>query len=277
MHSTHSDGTDTPRRLVEKACDLGLAAIALTDHDTFSGVAEANQAGRELGVRVLSGVEISLEVSGKSVHMLGYCFDSGARRLADALDQLVEGRNDRNRRIVANFNRLGVDLTLEEVEREAGGKVVGRPHFARVLLHKGVIEDRQEAFDRFLARGAACYEERLRFTPADAVRLIRESGGVPVLAHPKFVPLVEGETLEDVVRGLVDAGLQGIECHYSLHTAEETRHYIAIAERHDLIVTGGSDYHGDIKPDIRMGVGCGTLAVPLACADALESAASRRG
>jgi hypothetical protein len=273
MHSTHSDGTDSPRHLVELARDTGLAAIALTDHDTFSGVAEAQAAGRELGVRVLSGVEISLEYAGKTVHMLAYCFDSGAPRLKEGLDRLVQGRNDRNRRIVANFNRIGVDLALEEVESEAGGKVVGRPHFARVLMRKGIVQDRQEAFDRFLARGAACYEERLRFTPADSVRMIREAGGVPVLAHPKFVPLMEGESLDAVVRDLAEAGLLGIECHYSLHTAEETRHYLDLARRHGLLVTGGTDYHGAIKPDIRMGVGCGNLTVPLECAEALEATA----
>jgi hypothetical protein len=254
---------------------MELAAIALTDHDTISGLAEAREAGLEFGVRVLSGVEISVEYASKTVHMLGYCFDSGAGQLEAGLEALVGGRNERNAKIVGRLNELGATVTLAEIEAEAGGKVVGRPHIARVLLRHGFVSDWQEAFDRYLARGAAAYFERLRFSPADAVRMIRNAGGVAVLAHPKYVSLHEGESLEDVVRSLVDVGLSGIECFYSDHSAEETETYLELARSFSLIVTGGSDFHGDVKPDLQLGTGNGDLLVPVECADALEGFASR--
>lgn len=270
MHSTHSDGTLAPRELVIEACQKGLAAIAVTDHDTFSGTAEAKAAGAELGLRVLSGVEISVEYGSRTVHMLGYCFDSGVERLRSGLQELLRGRNERNRRIVGKLNDLGVAVTIEEIEREAGGKVVGRPHFANVLMKKGYVQDRQEAFDKYLAKGAAAYEERLRFSPADAVAMIRQAGGVAVLAHPKFIPLREGDTVEGVVRELAEVGLGGIECYYSLHSREETEQYLELARQYNLVATGGSDFHGSNKPNIQMGSGCGHLRVPIECADALE-------
>ena len=275
MHSTHSDGTMAPRALVEMARGLGLAAIAVTDHDTASGVAEARAAGAELGVRVLPGVEISVDWSGRSVHMLGYCFDADTGDLQRGLDVLVEGRNRRNQEMVEKLRALGVDITHDEVVAEAGGKVVGRPHFARVLLRKGAVADWQEAFDVYLARGAKAYVERDRFSPVDSVRMIREAGGVAVLAHPGLLKLRDGETLDEVVEGLADAGLRGIECHYSLHDPETTEHCLAIARRFGLVATGGSDFHGLAKTGIAMGSGGGGLRVPLECADALEAEARR--
>jgi 3',5'-nucleoside bisphosphate phosphatase len=273
MHSTHSDGTCTPRDLVAMAREKGLGAIALTDHDTASGIPEAQEAGRELGMRVLSGVEISVEYASKTVHMLGYCFDRGADKLREGLDRLVEGRHVRNRQIIARLNELGIPINYEQVVQESGGKVVGRPHFAMVMLRNGWVKEKQEAFDKYLARGAAAYVERLRFSPVDSVRLIREAGGVAVLAHPAFVSLHPHETLEDIVRTLVDAGLQGIECHYSLHTPEQTREYLEMAKRYGLIVTGGTDFHGSVKPAIEMGTGTGELRVPMSCAEELAQAA----
>ena len=273
LHSTHSDGSLSPTQLVEMAREKEIGSIALTDHDTISGVAEARQAGQDRGVRVLSGVEISVEYASKTVHMLGYCFESGSDKLRDGLDRLAGGRAERNRKIVARLNELGAAITYDEVLAEAGGRIVGRPHFARVLMRHGFVADFQEAFDKYLARGKPAYFDRLRFSPVDAVHMIRDAGGIAVLAHPKFVALQEGESLEDVVRTLVDAGLRGIECHYSLHSPEETAQYDELARRYGLLVTGGTDFHGSIKPEIAMGTGLGDLCVPSACADALARAA----
>jgi len=273
MHSTHSDGTDSPRRLVELAKEAGLAAIAVTDHDTFSAVEEAKAAGRDMDVRVLSGVEISVEYAGKTVHMLGYCFDRGASKMNEKLGAILQGREDRNKEIVGKLQALGMDITYDEIRAEAGGKVVGRPHFAAVMIRKGYVAERQEAFDKYLAKGAAAYVDRLRFGPEDSVDMIKSAGGVAVLAHPKLVRFPEGEVLEDLVKNLVDAGLGGLECYYSLHSPEETSEYLRLAEKYNLVVTGGSDYHGLNKPTIRMGLGEGGLEVPLSCADALERAA----
>lgn len=276
-HSTESDGTLSPRELVALAAELEIRTLALTDHDTISGVEEAKAAGAEFGVRIISGVEISVEYAAKTVHMLGYCFDAGAERLRAALERLVAGRNERNAKIVARLNELGLAVTLQEIEAEAGGKVVGRPHIARVLLKHKYVSTWEEAFEKYLARGAAAYFERLRFSPVDAVAMIREAGGVAVLAHPKYVALHEGETLEDIVRTLVSAGLDGIECFYTDHTAEETASYLELAQRFNLVVTGGSDFHGAVKPEIQLGSGTGNLFVSDSCADALLArAASRR-
>jgi predicted metal-dependent phosphoesterase TrpH len=275
MHSTHSDGTDSPRTLVEMAKERGLGAIAVTDHDTFSAWPEARAAGDELGVRVLSGVEISVEYAGKTVHMLGYCFDSGAELLREKLAVILKGREDRNIQIVKKLNDLGMDITYDEIAAEAGGKVVGRPHFAAVMIRKGYVTERQEAFDKYLAKGAAAYMDRLRFGPDDSVAMIREAGGVAVLAHPKLVRFPEGENLEDLVRALSDVGLGGIECYYSLHTADETETYLALAKKYNLVATGGSDYHGKNKPTISMGTGEGSLAVPISCAHELEGRAGQ--
>ena len=274
IHSTKSDGSVAPREIVRMAREMALGAVSITDHDTAAGTAEALEAGREFGVTVIPGVEISVEFHSKTVHMLGYCFGNGAQRLQQGLDTIVEGRNDRNRKIVGKLNELGLGIAYEEIEAEADGGIVGRPHFAAVMLRKGCVATRQEAFDRYLARGAAAYVDRLRFSPEDSVVMIRESGGIPVLAHPKFIPLAEGETLEQVVQVLVDAGLAGIECYYSLHTDEETREYLDLAKRFGLVVTGGSDFHGASKPDIALGSGMGALRVPMECAEALQAAVS---
>ena len=277
MHSTHSDGTMTPRELVLLAKESGLSAVALTDHDTTSGMAEMQEAGRELGVRVLSGVEISVDYAGKTVHMLGYCFDTAGEHLQNALDELVRGRTERNHEIVRKLQGHGIDICYDEVVAESGGKVVGRPHFAAVLLRKGAVENWQQAFDEYLASGAKAYVDRLKFSPEDSVRMIRDAGGVAVLAHPKFVRLQEGEQIVDVVERLVEAGLGGIECWYSMHSPDETNYYLEIARRFNLVVTGGSDFHGGVKPDISMGTGQGSLCVPLSCADAIEAAAKSGG
>ena len=274
MHSTHSDGTLTPRELVEMAHAKRLAAIALTDHDTVSGVAEAQAAGRELGVRVLPGVEISVECTSKNVHMLGYCFGAGSAMLRDRLAEIARGREERNLRMIDKLNALGMDVTYEEVRAESGGEIVGRPHFARVLERKGYVPSFREAFDRFLGSKGAAYVDRLRFTPEDSVAMIREAGGVAVLAHPMLIGLRGDDTVEGIVALLKNVGLQGIECHYSENTPEQTGQSLELARRFDLLATGGSDFHGTRKEGLEMGTGHGALRVPVECADALERLAA---
>lgn len=269
MHSTHSDGTDSPRRLVELAREAGLETIAVTDHDTTSAIAEAQAAGEELGVRVLSGVEISVEHYGRTVHLLGYCFDSGVEKLQAALTAILEGREVRNRKIIEKLNELGIPVTYEMVVAESGGMVVGRPHFAAALLKMNAVTTRQEAFDQYLGAGGRAHVDRFQFSLQQGVELVRDAGGIAVLAHPKQVRLGPEETLEGLVDSLVHAGLGGIECYYSTHSPEETEMFLNLANAHDLIVTGGSDYHGNNKPDIRIGTGKGSLAVPASCAAAL--------
>lgn len=275
MHSTHSDGTDEPRRLVAMAAEKGLGAIAVTDHDTTSAVEEAQAAGRELGVQVLSGVEISVEHHGRTVHLLGYCFDSGVERLRAGLAALLEGRNVRNRCIVQKLNDLGIAVTYEDVVAESGGPVVGRPHFAAALLKCGAVSSIQEAFDQYLGAGGRAYVDRLQFSLKDAVAMVREAGGVAVLAHPKFVRLGPDEQIEMLVKSLADAGMGGLECYYSNHSPEETSAFLRMAEKYNLVATGGSDFHGANKPELSLGTGRGDLRVPIQCAERLVERAGQ--
>lgn len=272
MHSTHSDGTDSPRRLVELAVEAGLGAMALTDHDTTTGLPEARTAAAELGIQFISGVEITCEYGGKSMDMLGYCFDSGADGLQQKLARIQEGRRLRNLDIIGKLNALGHEITYDEVAAEADkadGKIVGRPHFATVMIRKGIVQERQEAFDKFLAEGGAAYVPKLAVSPEECVQMLKEAGGLAVLAHPKLVRFPKGKDIRDLLGALKDAGLAGLECYYSLHSPEETAMYLELAREFNLLVTGGSDYHGGNKPEIKVGTGMGELRVPMACAEAL--------
>lgn len=278
LHSTHSDGTDSPRRIVELAKEAGLSAIALTDHDTTTGVDEAKTAGEELGIQVISGVEITCEYGGKSMDMLCYCFDSGAAQLQAQLNRIQEARKERNLEIIAKLHSLGLDMTYDEVSAEADktdGKIVGRPHFATVMIRKGFVDERQEAFDKYLAEGGAAYVPKLAFSPEECVEMVKSAGGLAVLAHPKLIRFPKDQTIDNLLKNLKDVGLEGLECYYSLHQDEETAFYLEKAKQYGLLVTGGSDYHGGNKPEIKVGVGLGNLRIPYECAEKLiERAAS---
>ncbi len=276
LHSTHSDGTDSPRRIVELAHAEGLGAIALTDHDTTTGQAEMRAAGAELGVQIISGVEITCEFGGKSMDMLGYCFDSGAEELQARLTVIQEGRLARNLEIIGKLNALGFDITYQEVAAEADkadGKIVGRPHFATVMIRKGIVLERQEAFDSYLAEGGAAYVQKLAVSPQECVQMLRSAGGLAVLAHPKLIRFPKDIGIRELLTALKAEGLAGLECYYSLHSEEETEFYLNLAREFDLLVTGGSDYHGGTRPEVSVGTGMGNLRVPMECAERLVAAA----
>jgi predicted metal-dependent phosphoesterase TrpH len=274
LHSTFSDGSLTPAQLVEQAGKLGLTAIALTDHDTTAGNPALRQAARGGQLKALTGVEISVEFSPGTLHMLAYCLDTPNEPLQDALLRIRGGREDRNQVILQRLNQLGLRLTMEEVASHAGDEVVGRPHFAQAMLAKGYVKTTQEAFDSYLAKGKPAYMDRLRLGAAEAIALIRGAGGVPVLAHP-FTLQMSSSALEKFVAELVDAGLQGIEAYYSEHTPEQEQKYLRLARTFRLAVTGGSDFHGAVNPDVKMGVGFGSLRVPEETVDQLYERAHR--
>ncbi|MBI5016631.1 MAG: PHP domain-containing protein [Deltaproteobacteria bacterium] len=265
VHSRCSDGALTPTEVVRLAADRGLRAVALTDHDTIDGNDEAADAGARFGVEVLAGVEISTHWGGVTFHMLGYGIRPDAPGVRKTFDFLEESRRTRNPRMVERLQFLGIDITMEEILGEAAGSLVGRPHFARVLLRKGVVSSMQEAFDRFLGRGAPAYVNKERLSPADACRLIATSGGVAVLAHPGLIDRDYPGRFPGVLQHLLPLGLDGIEAHYSRHSPGETSLYLAVAQHHGLLVTGGSDFHQqeDTGPDL--GVGFGSLRVPYRC------------
>jgi predicted metal-dependent phosphoesterase TrpH len=261
IHTTASDGSYKPHEIVEIANDVGLSAIAITDHDTTSGNAEAMTAGVELGIEVVPGIELSVNHTERSFHMLGYFIDPDDVPLNDRLKEVRRFREERNPRIIAKLNELGMKITIEEAMSKASGDTLGRPHIAAVLLEKGYVKNTQEAFRKYLAKGAAAYVERDRITSVEAIGLVKGAGGVSVLAHPGTYNLSNKE-LDGVVSGLADAGLQGIEVIYPEHTREMEKRYYEVAERHGLVVTGGTDFHGEVKPDIKLGTGFGPTRVP---------------
>lgn len=255
---------------MELAGRNGLSAVALTDHDTVEGLAEARAAAEAVGVRLVQGCELSCEVGSATMHLLVYFLEDGPGPLQEKLAGLQAARADRNRRIVDVLQASGVDVTLEEILEEAGGGSVGRPHVAGVLLRRGYVTSVQEAFDVWLAKGRPAYLDRERLLPAEAIRLAHESGAVTVLAHPTSLGYDEAE-LERFVGGLAADGLDGLECEYGRYPPELRARLRALAERLGLAVTGGTDYHGRYKPDLDLGTGLGDLNVPDELLDALEA------
>jgi hypothetical protein len=270
-HSTFSDGASTPAALVAEARAAGLAAIALTDHDTCDGLAEFLAAGQEQGVETLAGVEVSVEYNARTVHMLGYGIRPGDEHFRAVLRKLVEGRNERNVQMIRKLQLLGIRIDLEEVKAFATEQIVGRPHVAQILIQKRVVRTFEEAFDRYLGRGRPAYCERFRFTPEETIRLIAGAGGLSVLAHPQYI-CASPDALAALLARLKQAGLAGIEAYYTDHTDEQIRLYLAMAERFGLLATGGTDYHGVIKPGVALGWGQGSLRIPYALLERLREA-----
>jgi hypothetical protein len=275
-HTTHSDGSATPEQVIELARAKGARAVAITDHDTVAAFSEARAAADRLGVEFVRGIEISAEYSPGTMHILGYCVDDGSTRFAEKLDELKRARERRNPQIAERLQALGLDVSYDEVARIAGNEVVGRPHFARVMVDKGYVETIRAAFDEYLKKGAPAYVEKARLSPSDAIALIHEAGGVAVLAHPYQLNLSSFEEVDRVIGELVELGLDGIEALYSRHSAAERASYAEIARRRGLLVTGGSDYHGSYKPDISIVTGLGDLEVPYELLEEVKARASQR-
>jgi 3',5'-nucleoside bisphosphate phosphatase len=259
-HSTASDGTLPPADVVRLARDSGLSGLALTDHDTIGGVAAAAAEAKRIGLTFLPGIEISCEYPHPgTMHILGYGVDPHSDTLRNLTTELLAGRDNRNPKIVDRLNELGVSITMQEVEEEARAtaadskKPIGRPHIAAVLLRKGYVSSIKQAFDKYLAQGGAAYFDKERLTMRQAMDLIRASGGMPVLAHPVQLRTTNDGELDTVVKNLVDLGLVGLETIHSDHDAAMVEKYTRLADRYGLLKTGGSDFHGTNKKDIRLG------------------------
>lgn len=260
-HTIHSDGSESPRQLIRMAHAAGACAVAVTDHDTVGGLVEARAAAREMGLDFINGIEISAEYSPGTMHILGYYIDDASAALNTSLTKLRTARDTRNPQIAARLGALGFDITYEEVAGLAGNEVVGRPHFARVLVEKGYADSIQDAFNRFLAKGAAAYVEKNRLSPAQSIDLIHKAGGAAVLAHPYQLKLATLADVEGLLSELAAIGLDGVEAIYSRHRPAERQAYAEMARRLGLIITGGSDFHGTYKPDINIVTGTGDLRV----------------
>jgi len=245
LHTTVSDGVLRPADLVKAATLIGIRVMAVTDHDSVDGIQEAQDAASGLPIEVIPGIELSANLDGDEIHVLGYLLDVGDRLLQQALCQLQEGRVTRARAMVERLGELGCPLDWDRVRAIAQGSSVGRPHIARALVERGYVGSVNEAFSRFLKRGGPGYVEGRKLLPQEAVNLIRAARGVPSLAHPIIVGASDYRLdLPRLLPAMAEAGLEGIEVYYKGYTPEITASLLAIADRHRLVPTGGSDFHG---------------------------------
>lgn len=265
-HSTCSDGTYTPTELVELAKKIGLSALALTDHDTIDGLEEFQTAGKACGIETISGIEFAAlweRHHRPEIHIVGLGFDPSHPLLGERMKDIRQSRQIRNLKMCEKLSSIGLHITLEEVAANAGGEIITRAHFANVLLQKGYIKKKEDAFSRYISTGLPGYVEREFLSPELCIRTIKEAGGAAILAHPTLYGL-EPEQLKELCRELIPYGLDGIECQYSTYSPAETKAITALAEEMGLLPSGGSDFHGKNKPTIHLGSGKGNLAIPYA-------------
>lgn len=259
-HSNFSDGTMTPTELVALARAKKISALALTDHDTMAGTEEAILAGTKMGVEIIPGIEVSVLYGQIEYHILGYWADPHNSVFAAALARLQGARAERNAKILEKLNALGIPVTAEELQLVSEQGQTGRPHIARILVQRGVVKTMSQAFEQFLRKGTAAYVSRFAYSAAEAVALIHQAGGLAVLAHPAQND-PELIRLPTVLADLVPAGLDGIELYYPTHSHKVKKKLRALAGEYDLILTGGSDYHGEVRPGTTL-AGGGNIFVP---------------
>jgi predicted metal-dependent phosphoesterase TrpH len=268
-HTTASDGSLSPTELVELAVESGLTALAVTDHDTLDGIPEAMEAVQSRGIELVPAIELAVSYFSGRFHMLGYLLDPASAILNSRLTLLKENRANRNDRMVEKMQEIGLPITLEEVRAASGGGQIGRPHMAQVLINKGLAQSTQEAFDKFLADGAAAHVPKDKISVEEGIELIHAAGGLAVMAHPDSLKLTDAVLADELVR-LRALGLDGVECYYSQHSSERTASLLAIAVAADLLPTGGSDFHGIPKPTVHLGRVYNDQPAPDSLLDALK-------
>lgn len=252
-HTTESDGLLTPYELIKAASEIGLKAVGITDHDTVSGWGESVKAGKKFGVEILKGIELNTEWQGTEVHILGYEPDQKSKQFQDKLQELREARRKRMIRILDRLHNIKIDISVSEINAIAKGESVGRPHIAQALIQHGYAKTVKDAFDQYIGAEAPAYVPRFKLTPKEGIDLIREAGGLAVLAHPGQ------HDLGKFIQQWAKEGLQGIEVSHSDHTLEDEQLYREVAQKLHLIMTGGSDFHGEGR---KMGVKLGGWGVP---------------
>jgi predicted metal-dependent phosphoesterase TrpH len=267
IHSTASDGSFTPAEILDHAQKLNLAAIAITDHDAIDGSREALRIGIPPSLNFLTGVEISAAhppffPGSGSFHILGYDIHLDNRDLNQALSKLQDARKNRNPSILKLLNKLGFQISLDEVNQEVGEGQLGRPHIAYAMVKKGFVTSIDEAFDKYLGTRGLAYVDKYRIECEQAIQIIRAAGGVPVLAHPALLNIENDQKLDALLQNLMKIGLAGIEVYYPGHTPQQIRQYTELAGKYGLLMTGGTDFHGTITPQIKMGSGKGSLFIP---------------
>ena len=256
VHTSMSDGTMTPEELVSYAATIGLRAVAITDHDTLDGIEPALMAVRnlDLDLEIVPGVEISADYDLGILHVLGFFVRSDNSDLQKSLNFLRIERRSRIAKILSKLLAQNVFIRDEEVKKAASGGVPGRPHVANLMFRKGYVKTIQEAFDRYLRKGACAYVPKVKLPAYKAIQLISSAGGIPVMAHPYSLNQNDPERFEEILLSLIDMGLRGIEAYYPTHSKEQTRMYVRLASKFDIVITGGTDYHGGNKPGVELGL-----------------------
>lgn len=262
LHTLFSDGTYTPLELVQEAAAKGLAVISVTDHDTVDGISSAIEIAGSKDIEVLPGIELTAEYEGLEIHILGYLIDYQNKNLREKLDFLKKNRIERIHKIVDKLGRMGLKLEAEDVFNISAGGTVGRLHIARTMVAKGLVKSIFEAFQKYIGDKCPAYVCGFRFSPLEAIRLIRDMGGIPVLAHPYIL------NRDELITQFIEYGLMGLEVYYPEHTQSMVNFYLGLAKKLNLLVTGGSDCHGLVKPEVKIG----SIKLPYELVEALKAA-----
>lgn len=276
VHSTRSDGSFTPSELVDYAIKKGLKAFALTDHDTTEGLLEAMEAAKGKDIEVIPGIEFSTEYEGKDVHIVGLYIDYRHAAFQKYLKEFQESRIMRNQKMCLRLKEHGIDITYEQLLERFPNSVITRAHYAKFMLENGYIKSMKEAFERYIGDRCPCYVPREKVTPEKAVKLILQSGGIPVLAHPTLYHM-STERLETLIKRLKCAGLMAMEGIYSTYTAGEARQMQELCKKYNLLISGGSDFHGTTKPGLDLAIGYGKLSIPYDILAAMKARLAFRG
>jgi 3',5'-nucleoside bisphosphate phosphatase len=266
LHTNFSDGTFSPEELVLEAQKSGLACIALTDHDSVEGCARAAAACAAIKIEFIPGTELTAELNDTELHLLGFFFDTQNQKLLSKIARCQTVRQNRIHEMVAAINKLGVPLTAETVFALANCKSPGRPHVARAMVKAGLVKNLDEAFERFLKKGRPAWVPKAKISAFEAIELIHQAGGLAVMAHPGL------NRTDEIIPALVDAGMDGIECFHPKHLTAMSEHYLEIAEKFDLLVTGGSDCHGFSKNKPLIG----TVRLPYECVEKMKARVTER-
>lgn len=270
VHSNASDGTLTPTEVVKLAIDKNLAAIALSDHDTVKGVDEAIQAAKGSDLEVIPATELSCYYQGIEIHILGLFVNYQNPEFLEALDKLEQARFQRNLDMIQLFQKDGIDITLDDLLADNPDSIITRAHFARVLVQKGICKDKNAAFEHYLGVGCPYYLPKPQVTPEHSLSLITRAGGFPILAHPMLYHMGWSQ-IEELVQYLIPLGLKGIEAYHSSNYALQSDKLRSMANKYNLLISGGSDFHGANKPDIELGTGRGSLRITEHILDQIKS------
>lgn len=270
VHTTASDGTYEPCELVEYASKKNLSAIAITDHDCISGIKEAKKSSELYNIEIVSGIEFSTKYNNTEIHLLGLYIDENNHSFVNGLNDIVDARNSRNIKMIEKLNNIGINISLQDVIATSNSEVYTRAHFAKAMFQKGYVSSMREAFNKYIGNDGPCYVPRDKVTPEMAIELVLSCGGVPILAHPTLYNM-DLRQLDTLIGELTEIGLLGIEGLYSLYTKSQEKYLKDFADKYDLVISGGSDFHGSNKPNIDLGVGRGNLKIPYSILETIKS------